>query len=212
MAERFCLANRPAMRFACPRPILWSLPLWNTGSNLHRAVYGIPPSKPSVRTIRYTVLDSELYSHSCIRPGYAVTIGVRYITLSNREQHTVAKTTSIQLIDDIDGSVIDEDAGESIEFSVSGVDYVIDLKSKNATEFHRKLDYYIEHATRVGGRKRKPSAAAAAVAAVAPASTPAKRDPAQTRAIRQWAFDSGYELSSRGRIPAEIEEAYNAAH
>lgn len=40
----------------------------------------------------------------------------------------------------------------------------------------------------------------------------AKRDPEQTRAIRQWAFDQGYEISERGRIPADIEEAYNAAH
>jgi hypothetical protein len=123
----------------------------------------------------------------------------------------VAKHVSIQLVDDIDGSAIEENAGETIEFSVSGVDYVIDLKSKNATEFHRKIDYYIEHATRIGGRKRKPATAAAA-AAVAAASTPTKRDPAQTRAIRQWAFDSGHELSSRGRIPAEIEAAYKAAH
>jgi hypothetical protein len=104
-------------------------------------------------------------------------------------------------------TVIDDESGETIEFAVGGVEYVIDLKGKNATEFHRKLDYYIEHATRVGGRKRKPSPAGAATTG-----TPAKRDPAQTRAIRQWAADEGYEISDRGRIPADIEEAYNAAH
>ncbi|CCQ18120.1 putative uncharacterized protein [Rhodococcus sp. AW25M09] len=86
----------------------------------------------------------------------------------------------------------------------------IDLKAKNANDFHRKLDYYIEHSTRVGGRKRKPSP----VGATTPAKTgiPATRDPAQTRAIRQWAFDQGHPISDRGRIPADIEEAYNAAH
>lgn len=122
----------------------------------------------------------------------------------------MAKQVSVQLIDDIDGSVIDDQAGETIEFSVSGVDYVIDLKPKNANEFHRKLGYYIEHATRTGGRKRavpRPKAAAPDTS-----STPvAKRDPAQTRAIRQWAADSGYEINDRGRIPAEIEQAYHAA-
>lgn len=118
----------------------------------------------------------------------------------------------MQLVDDIDGSVIDDDSGEAIEFSVSGVDYVIDLKAKNATEFHRKLAYYIEHATRVGGRKRK--AAITAPKTVAPTSdTPqTKRDPEQTRAIRQWASDEGYEISDRGRIPAEIVDAFEAAH
>jgi hypothetical protein len=122
----------------------------------------------------------------------------------------VAKQVTIQLVDDIDGSVIDDDSGETIEFVVNGVEYSIDLKAKNANEFHKRLDYYIEHATRVGGRKRKPSPAAASTPATA--GTPAKRDPEQTRAIRQWAFDQGYEISERGRIPATVEEAYNAAH
>jgi hypothetical protein len=122
----------------------------------------------------------------------------------------VAKRVTTQLVDDIDGSVIDDESGETIEFAVGGVEYVIDLKAKNATEFHRKLDYYIEHSTRVGGRKRKPSPAGAATPAKT--GTSATRDPAQTRAIRQWAFDEGYEISDRGRIPADIEEAYNAAH
>ena len=115
-----------------------------------------------------------------------------------------------QLVDDIDGSVIDDDSGETIEFAVNGVEYSIDLKAKNANEFHKKLDYYVEHATRVGGRKRKPSPATASTVAAAGGS--AKRDPAQTRAIRQWAFDQGYEISERGRNPADVVEAYNAAH
>ena len=126
----------------------------------------------------------------------------------------MAKQISVQLVDDIDGTVIDEEAGESIEFSVSGVDYVIDLKSKNATEFHRKVDYYIEHATRVGGRKRKTSPATATAAAVAPpkVGAAAKRDPSQTRAIRQWASDQGYDINDRGRIPADVRDAFDAAH
>lgn len=123
----------------------------------------------------------------------------------------MAKQVSVQLIDDIDGSVIDENSGETIEFSVSGVEYVIDLKTKNANEFHRKLNYYIDHGTRVGGRKRKPSPTAATVP-TASTGSPAKRDAAQTQAIRKWAIDKGYKVSQRGRIPADVEEAYNAAH
>jgi hypothetical protein len=108
----------------------------------------------------------------------------------------VAKRVTTHLVDDIDGSVIDDDSGETIEFAVNGVEYVIDLKAKNATEFHRKLDYYIEHSTRIGGRKRKPSPAGAATP-TAKTGTPATRDPAQTRAIRQWAADEGYEINAR---------------
>ena len=109
----------------------------------------------------------------------------------------MAKKIFTQLIDDIDGSVIDDESGETIEFSVNGVDYLVDLKAKNASDFHRKIGYYIEHAT-------TPSSA--------PSSTGATRDPAQTRAVRQWAADNGYKISDRGRIPASIEEAFAAAH
>jgi len=123
----------------------------------------------------------------------------------------VAKKIFTQLIDDIDGSVIDDESGETIEFSVNGVDYLVDLKAKNASDFHRKIGYYIEHATRVGGRKRRHSPTATTPSS-APSSTGATRDPAQTRAVRQWAADNGYKISDRGRIPASIEEAFAAAH
>lgn len=123
----------------------------------------------------------------------------------------MAKQVIYELVDDIDGSAIAEGGGESIEFSLDGVDYVIDLKNKNANEFRKKLDYYVDNATRVGGRKRKAAAAGAAPKVAAPAA-PTKRDPAQTRAIRQWAADSGYDVNDRGRIPADIIEAYEAEH
>lgn len=138
----------------------------------------------------------------------SITTGSR---LDERPHLTVAKKLLTQLIDDIDGTVIDDESGASIEFSVNGVEYLLDLKAKNTNEFHRKIGYYIEHATRVGGRKRKNSATSAASPA-APSGTGATRDPAQTRAIRQWAADNGYEISDRGRIPAAIEEAFTAAH
>jgi hypothetical protein len=34
----------------------------------------------------------------------------------------------------------------------------------------------------------------------------------QTKAIRDWARQNGYELSDRGRIPATVIEAFEAAH
>ena len=136
---------------------------------------------------------------------------LRIANVSMKGFPAVAKRVTTQLVDDIDGSVIDDESGETIAFSINGVDYEIDLNSKNANAFHHKLDYYIGHAIRVGGRKRKPSPAVGPAAA-ANASTPARRDPEQTRAIRQWAFDKGHPISERGRIPADIEAAYNAAH
>ena len=113
----------------------------------------------------------------------------------------MARKIVVERIDDLDGTPIENGKGETVPFSVDGVDYEIDLKEKKAREFHKTLDFYIEHATRVGGRKRRSTTAA---------------DPSQGRKrakeIREWATTEGYELSARGRIPAQIEEAYNAAH
>ncbi|MBM9476139.1 Lsr2 family protein [Nakamurella flavida] len=39
-----------------------------------------------------------------------------------------------------------------------------------------------------------------------------KRDPSQIQAIRDWARQNGYQVSDRGRIKAEIEQAYQDAH
>lgn len=99
---------------------------------------------------------------------------------TDSEECTVAKQLITQLTDDIDGTAIDDGSGESIEFSVNGVAYAIDLKSKNAAEFHRKLDYYISHAERIGGRKRRTTKAGAASTAGSGAA-PTKRDREQTR-------------------------------
>ncbi|AWK76226.1 hypothetical protein CBI38_32585 (plasmid) [Rhodococcus oxybenzonivorans] len=107
----------------------------------------------------------------------------------------------VERLDDIDGTPIKDGKGETIAFSVNGVDYEIDLKVKNAREFHGTFNYYIEHAARMGGRKRRSTPAGAS-------SDGRKR----ANDIREWATAQGYEVSSRGSIPAQLEDAYNAAH
>lgn len=110
----------------------------------------------------------------------------------------MAQKVVVELIDDLDGEPI-EVGGETISFAVNGVEYSIDLNDKNATEFHRKMDYYIKYAARVGGRK---------------SSRPAKRtsNGANAQKIREWANANGYTVSARGRVAADITEAYAAAH
>jgi len=71
-----------------------------------------------------------------------------------RDRGTVARKVVVELVDDIDGTIFGED-GENITFSVNGVDYEIDLKDKHASRFHKQIGFFIEHATRVGGRKRR---------------------------------------------------------
>jgi hypothetical protein len=114
----------------------------------------------------------------------------------------VARKVVVELVDDIDGTVFGED-GESITFSVNGVDYEVDLKGKHASEFHKQIGFFIEHATRVGGRTRRSDRLAVSDA-------PVRRG--NGKEIRAWAAEQGYEISSRGRIPAEVEQAFQDAH
>lgn len=111
----------------------------------------------------------------------------------------MAQSTRTILIDDITGKEIEDGSGESIEFSVNGTSYTIDLDSKGAAKFHSTLQFYVEHATRLGraprGGKRMTKRSVDA-------------DPA---AVRAWAESNGFEVSPRGRIKAEILEAYRAA-
>lgn len=126
-----------------------------------------------------------------------------------RNHSVMAKQVFVELVDDIDGAPIKSGKGETIGFSVDGVEYEIDLGVKNAKEFRKQLDYWAEHATKVSSRGKKATAKKATGTATQAGSSP--RDPLQTKAIREWANQNGYTVSSRGRIPAEVEEAYNSA-
>lgn len=107
-----------------------------------------------------------------------------------------------QLVDDIDGSVLEVGEGETVHFSLNGASYEIDLNATHAEELRKAFEPYIS-----AGRK-------AGSAGIARSSAPRKR-PArnpEVAAIRAWANENGHTLSERGRIPAPIIEAYNAAH
>ncbi|WP_091226274.1 Lsr2 family protein [Microbacterium sp. 3J1] len=110
-----------------------------------------------------------------------------------------------QLVDDIDGSVLEVGEGETVHFSLNGTSYEIDLNSAHAEELRAALEPYISAGRRAGS----------AGAAGAGRSSSSRKRPArnpEVAAIRAWANDNGYTLSERGRIPAPVVEAYNAAH
>lgn len=111
----------------------------------------------------------------------------------------MASRTIVQLVDDLDGKEIGDGEGETIAFSFSGVDYSIDLSSKNAEKFQKALEPYLSSATRIGGRRRSAGSSLSNGGTVDP------------KAVRAWASSNGYELSSRGRVPADVVDAYKAA-
>jgi hypothetical protein len=44
------------------------------------------------------------------------------------------------------------------------------------------------------------------------AGPPERSDREQTQAIREWARKNGHKVGDKGRIPAQVLEAYNSKH
>ncbi|MFD4181116.1 Lsr2 family protein [Rhodococcus sp. NPDC058514] len=114
----------------------------------------------------------------------------------------MAKKVTVTLIDDVDQEAA---ADETVEFGLDGVTYEIDLSSANAAKLREQLEVWVSHARRSTGRRRAKAAAAGGKSRVA-------IDREQSAAIREWARRNGHKVSARGRISADITEAYNKAN
>lgn len=117
----------------------------------------------------------------------------------------MAQKVSIELVSDISGLPGDE----TVTFGLDGVNFEVDVTSKEGEQFREALAKYIAHARKVGtgrdGRKR-----------AARKGADRDYDPA---AVRAWAQsnptknDEGEVINvpERGRIPALVLAAYKAA-
>lgn len=112
----------------------------------------------------------------------------------------MAQRVNVVLVDDIDGS----DATETVTFGLDGVQYEIDLSEAHADELRQAIALYIGHGRRAGGRKRGSSNGRSAAGARSGGPTAAE--------VRAWARENGWDVPARGRVSAEVREAYAAAH
>lgn len=115
----------------------------------------------------------------------------------------MAQKVTVTLVDDLDGGT----AEETVEFGIDGVSYEIDLSADNAVNLRDALAGFVAHARKAGGgrrrgggQQRRSSGSSSGRAAV---------DREQNQAIREWARKNGMNVSDRGRIPAEVLEAYH---
>ena len=106
----------------------------------------------------------------------------------------MAQRVQIILEDDYDGGTADE----TVSFALDGTEYEIDLSTKNAASLREAISPWLGHARKTGGRRRR--------------GTTAKSASASTSDIRAWAQAQGHEVSSRGRVSADVREAYEKAH
>jgi hypothetical protein len=110
----------------------------------------------------------------------------------------MAKQTITKLIDDLDKG----EADETVKFGLDGVQYEIDLSSKNATKLRQALDPYVSAGTRLGRGAAAPPRRRGVTA---------PSDRAQNKAIREWARSKKKKISDRGRIPEEIVAEYHSS-
>lgn len=112
----------------------------------------------------------------------------------------MAQQFQVRYFDDLDGTDLGDKAN-AISFAFEGKEYSIDLSDENAQAFRRAVAPYVEAAHRVTGSKAKAARKATS-----------KTTSGDTKAIRDWARTNGYDVSDRGRIPADVLEAYAAAN
>ncbi|ANG86187.1 MULTISPECIES: histone-like nucleoid-structuring protein Lsr2 [Microbacterium] len=110
-----------------------------------------------------------------------------------------------QLVDDLDGTVLEVGSGETVLFSLDGIAYEIDLTDENAAAFRAALDPYVSVARSISASRSSATGASA--------SRKRRRGGQQDySAVREWAKQNGHQVSERGRVPASVLEAYEAAH
>lgn len=108
----------------------------------------------------------------------------------------MAQKVHIVLEDDLDGS----DATQTVTFGLDGTSYEIDLNDKNADALREALAAYVGHARKVTGVRRGRRAQAGATSGHS------------AKEIRDWARSNGHKVPERGRIPADVREAFEAAN
>ncbi|MBX3087512.1 MAG: Lsr2 family protein [Cryobacterium sp.] len=108
----------------------------------------------------------------------------------------MGKKVTVQLVDDLDGSLIPDGLGHTVRFGFEGRNYEIDLKSEHSREFAEILRPYIAAGREAARNGRKGAA----------------KSSEDVQAIREWARRNGHPISDRGRIAVELRQAYYQAN
>lgn len=116
----------------------------------------------------------------------------------------------VMLLDDLTGDVIEEElGGGTVEFSFDSKHYQIDLGLKNRQAFEKDMAKWIEAAEELEAPRRRGRPAGAKTTRKPSGSGRSKEELSN---IREWAAKQDIEVSPRGRIPAEVLQAYDYAH
>ncbi|MUL63761.1 nucleoid-associated protein Lsr2 [Mycobacterium sp. CBMA 234] len=102
----------------------------------------------------------------------------------------MVRKTIVTLVDDVDETA---PADETVQFGLDGIGYEIDLTADNAQALRSQMIRWVTRARRVTQKSSSGSRG-------------------QHVGIRAWAQQNGHAVGTRGRIPAEVQRAFDAAH
>jgi len=118
----------------------------------------------------------------------------------------MAQKTIVTLVDDLTGEVAENIS--TAEFALDGRTYELDLTEENSAKLHDALSQYVNAARKLGGRRRSRAHPARATKTTG-------RAPGYNRetlkSIRAWAKQNGHRVSDRGRLSAEVLQAWHSA-
>ena len=100
-----------------------------------------------------------------------------------------------------------EPADATLKFTVEGIDYEIDLTEENYNTFLTLVNPYVEAGRRVSGKRANPTRYAKVPEE--PSGSDRRRE---LKKVREWANENGFEVSHLGRIPVEVQDAYDLAN
>ncbi|GAA2236432.1 Lsr2 family protein [Rarobacter faecitabidus] len=112
----------------------------------------------------------------------------------------MAQKVQVILEDDIDGGP----ATSTVTFALDGTGYEIDLSEENAAKLRDSIAEWIRYARRVGRVNRGQVSKRTTSGQVGGVH--------KTGEMRSWLIENGYEVSTRGRISAELQEVFRQAH
>ena len=118
----------------------------------------------------------------------------------------MARKTVVTLVDDLTGETAEDIS--TVEFAVDGMAYELDLTDENSTKLRDTLSPYVRAGRKIGGRRRGDTRPGRIIKSSGSAAGYHRET---LKSIRAWAKQNGHRVSDRGRLSAEVLQAWHIA-
>jgi hypothetical protein len=125
--------------------------------------------------------------------------------IDEREFSPMARKTVVTLVDDLTGETAEDIS--TVEFTVDGMAYELDLTDENSTKLRDTLSPYVRAGRKIGGRRR----GGTRPGHIRSTGGGAGYNRETLKSIRAWAKQNGHRVSDRGRLSAEVLQAWQRA-